>query len=63
MAEANMVKRTPKFSDKEKTVLIDSIEKRYAVISGKFSDVIILRKKAVAWVEVTQSVNACGKCR
>lgn len=53
--------RAPKFSEKEKKTLIDAVEKDYSLINGKFTDQVTLKKKGIAWMDVTRKVNAHGK--
>ncbi|XP_041372859.1 nuclear apoptosis-inducing factor 1-like [Gigantopelta aegis] len=55
-------KRKQNFTVHEIERLLELIEKDYEVISGKFSDIVTLKKKQEAWQEICRKINATSPC-
>lgn len=52
--------RTDNFSNEEKELLVELIKERHSIVESKDSDPQILKKKAKAWDNITQTFKARG---
>ncbi|XP_064653065.1 myb-related transcription factor, partner of profilin-like [Lineus longissimus] len=55
-------KKSKWWSQEEKEVLVEGVEKNIRVINSKFSDTVTNVKKKKCWADITKNVSACGVC-